>query len=191
MKIIKQLSNGFRRLTRRLGLWKSVGEKCTILEGDTFLVSYPKSGNTWLRFLIGQTIVKRPLDFYTINSVIPQVYSYTDRELLKMKRPRIIKSHSSYKSYYPKVIYIVRDPRDVAISAYFWQKKVGIFAKQGVNFSLREYLTYFVESEIDTTGSINWGKHVGSWVDRANELGNRLFILKYEDVKKDPALLVF
>lgn len=186
MKTFKQLSDGFSRLTRRLGVWENAGKNCTILKTDTFLVSYPKSGNTWLRFLLAQVMAKQQLDFYTIEKIIPDIYENSDHRLLKIKNPRVLKSHETYCSDYPRVIYIVRDPRDVAISYYYWQKKVGMLAKYGADFSLRDYLKHgFLESE--KMGIISWAKHVDSWVSHVDTLGEHLLIIRYEDIEKEPS----
>jgi len=186
MKTFKQLSDGFSRLTRCLGIWENAGKNCTVLKTDTFLVSYPKSGNTWLRFLLAQYMTNQPLDFYTIEKVIPDIHENSDRKLLKIKNPRILKSHQTYHSDYPRVIYIVRDPRDVAISFYYWQKKVGMLAKYGADFSLQDYLKHgFVESE--KMGIISWAKHVDSWISHADVLGKHLLIIRYEDIEKEPS----
>ena len=38
-----------------------------------------------------------------------------------MRRPRILKSHEHFDYRYKRMIYIVRDPRDVLISFYNYQ----------------------------------------------------------------------
>ena len=42
-----------------------------------------------------------------------------------LPRPRVLKSHESFQPHYPSVIYIVRDPRDVAVSYYHHAMKWG------------------------------------------------------------------
>ncbi len=185
---IKQLSDGSSRLKmligKRFGLWKPAGTKVTILEGDTFLVTYPKSGTTWLQFLVAQAIAKQPLDFNSLDKISPDIHRYSDSQLMKVKQPRLLKSHG-ISSKYPQVIYLVRDPRDVAISMYFWQKKVGMLKKLGINPSLREYLEdCFPENK---QGFMGWNEHVDFWMNRAEVMGEHLLTLRYEDIKINPS----
>ena len=43
---------------------------------DTFLVSYPKSGNTWARFLLGNLLEPdSPVSFKNIEKIIPRYLS--------------------------------------------------------------------------------------------------------------------
>ena len=185
MRIMTRVRYLYKRIEVKLKRWKPAGTDFTILHDDAFLVSYPKSGNTWLRFLLGQARLARPLDFTSIEPVIPDIYQNSDRELLRVSRPRALKSHEMYSDLYPKVIYLVRDPRDVAISFYYWRKKTGVFKIRGLDLSLADYLKqHFAEKEFAYASG--WGEHVESWMEQAPFLGNRLLTLKYEDVEQSP-----
>jgi hypothetical protein len=94
------------------------GRNLAVYPDDTFLVSFPRSGNTWTRFLMAN--LAHPgteVSFANIERLIPDTASQSSRTLKRTPRPRIIKSHEYFDARYPKVIYIVRDPRDVALSA--------------------------------------------------------------------------
>src|SRR5437773_5781175 len=100
------------------------GRHLTTFPDDTFLVSFPRSGNTWTRFLIGNLIQpSAPITFLNIENVIPDTNALSKSYLDRVSRPRILKSHEHFDPRYRKVIYIVRDPRDVALSHYNWQRK--------------------------------------------------------------------
>jgi len=104
------------------------GRGVTVFPDDVFLVSYPRSGNTWTRFLLGNLLWQNdPVTFLNIESRIPEIYFNPDRFMRALQRPRLLKSHESFQPHYPHVIYIVRDPRDVAISFYHHNVKAGIF----------------------------------------------------------------
>src|SRR5580700_5193940 len=91
---------------------------------DTFVVSYPRSGNTWTRFLIASLVFpSEVVTFTNIDRMIPDTSSQSNRALKRTPRPRIIKSHQYFDPRYRRVIYIVRDPRDVALSYYDFQRK--------------------------------------------------------------------
>src|ERR671925_279845 len=116
------LSKGWRRFkyaSRILLGRRNAGRNLTVFPDDVFLVSYPRSGNTWTRFLIANLIYpSEPVNFANIESRVPEIYLWRDRDLRKLSRPRILKSHEYFDPRYKKTIYIARDPRDVAVSVY-------------------------------------------------------------------------
>jgi hypothetical protein len=63
--------------------------------------------------------------FANIESRIPEIYFNPDRYMRALPRPRLLKSHECFQPHYPGVTYIVRDPRDVAISYYHHNVKAG------------------------------------------------------------------
>lgn len=173
-----------RKILRKFGLVKAAGNDLTIFPNDIFLVSYPRSGNTWMRFLIGQARSKRALNFNSLELKVPDIYQNSDWEMVGAPRPRVLKSHELYDKRYPKIIYLVRDPRDVAISYYYWRKKTGTFEKRGVYPTLEEYLYYhFSDQEFNFIG---WLDHVDSWLGNSSLLGDKLFVIRYEDLEKQP-----
>jgi hypothetical protein len=67
------------------------GRGLTVFSDDVFLVSYPRSGNTWTRFLLGNLIYQdEPVTFANIESRIPEIYFNPDHKMRKLPRPRII-----------------------------------------------------------------------------------------------------
>jgi hypothetical protein len=158
------------------------GRYLDVWPDDVFILSFPKSGNTWTRFLIGNLIYpETPADFSNINRLTPDPEAMSKRELAKMPRPRIIKSHQYFDPRYPRVIYIVRDPRDVMLSMYHFQRKCRVIEDQ---FPLEKYATQFIAGKTSPYGS--WGDNVASWlVTRQNRPG--FLLLRYEDMLEDAA----
>jgi Sulfotransferase domain len=174
----KSLAAYARVVTKR----QAAARGLTVYPDDTFLVSFPRSGNTWVRFLVCNLInPDDAVDFARLESRIPEIYDLTDRALRAFPRPRILKSHESFDPRYKKVIYIVRDPRDVVLSYYEFQLKRRVITE---SCSLEEFLPRFMESEFEPkTGS--WRDHVLSWV--ATRGGQRNFLLlRYENMLADP-----
>ena len=150
-----------------------------IYPDDTFVVSYPKSGNTWTRFLIANLLhPTQPVTFANIERLIPDTSSQSSRALKRIPRPRVIKSHEYFDPRYKRVIYIVRDPRDVALSYYHFQRKSRHIED---NYPLESYVDDFVNGNLGSTEWGNWGENVGSWlVTRWNS--KNFLLLRYEDM---------
>ena len=159
---------------------KNAGRGLTVYPDDTFLVSFPRSGNTWTRFLVCNLLdPDHPITFAALESRIPEIYDVPDRILRRFPRPRIIKSHESFDPRYRKIIYIVRDPRDVVVSYYQFQLKRRVISD---DCSLEEFVPRFMESEFEpTTGC--WADHVLSWLATRHGGSNFLF-LRYEDMQQ-------
>src|SRR5437763_15946727 len=90
------------------------GRRLTVFPDDVFLVSYPRSGNTWTRFLIGNLLDQEdPITFANIESRIPEIYLFPDKGLLGLPRPRIRKSHEYFAHRYKRVADVMRRLRAV------------------------------------------------------------------------------
>ncbi len=166
---------------RAFGL-KPPGRNLTVFPDDAFLVSYPKSGNTWARFLIANLL--RPheeVGFSNIHKIIPGIDVVRHRDMLRVPRPRIIKSHQYFDPRYRRVVYIVRDPRDVALSEYHSQRKS---KRIGDDYPIEEFVRRFLAGESCDYGS--WGEHATSWLStRYGQPG--FLLLRYEDMLQDTA----
>src|ERR1700688_3546261 len=126
-RLLGALAQAGRVLTGR----QIAGRNLTVFPDDVFLVSYPRSGNTWTRFLISNLIYQEePTTFANIEKRIPEIYFNADHAMRKLPRPRILKSHECFQPHYKHVICIVRDPRDVAVSFYHHNVKAGNFPEE-------------------------------------------------------------
>jgi Sulfotransferase domain len=163
----------------------NAGRRLTILPDDRFLVSYPRSGSTWTRFLIGNLLsTGEPITFANVESRCPSIYICSDRQLRRVARPRLLTSHESFDPCYKTIIYVVRDPRDVAVSFYHYSIK-----NQHIpdNYPLDNFVSRFVAVEIDPVydrwGS--WADNVMSWTSmRQGHAG--FLLLRYEDMVDAP-----
>jgi hypothetical protein len=170
----------FRRLMRAsrqvLGRTSLAGH-FEIYDDDVFLVSFPKSGNTWTRFLIANLVhPEERVDFSNIDLLVPESENLTRNEVARVSRPRIMKSHAYFDPRYPKVIYIVRDPRDVVVSQFhFYRKRRRI----GDDYSIEQFVTRFVAGDTSDYGS--WGDNVATWLVTRQKSADFL-LLRYEDL---------
>jgi sulfotransferase family protein len=149
----------------------------TVLPSDVFVVSYPRSGNTWLRFLLANALRPgRQATFADVGDVVPDIYDETDRALLRRPEPRVLKSHEPYDERYRRVLYAVRDPADVAVSYYHYLIKMRTI---GRDYDLERFVESFVAGRLDDFGT--WGDHVTGWLD-AREGDHDFVLLRYEDM---------
>src|SRR5437868_706130 len=137
------------------------GRNFAVHPDDTFLVSYPRSGNTWTRFLIANLVHPGgKVSFANIEKLIPDTSSQSNKTLKSTPRPRIIKTHEYFDHRYPKTIYIVRDPRDVALSYYDFHRKYG-FIYDGL--PIEQFVADLVGGRLISADWGTWAENVASW----------------------------
>src|ERR1700675_2075178 len=78
----------------------------TIFDDDIFLTSYPRSGNTWTRFLVGNLVhTEEAVTFLNVERLVPDMYKHSDHYLRNLPGPRILKSHEVFDPRYKRIIY--------------------------------------------------------------------------------------
>lgn len=160
------------------------GPDLPVFPDDTFLAAYPKSGNTWTRFLVGNLVHEDgPVTFLNIREIIPHLDVKSTRFFKTMPRARVINCHEPFNPRYKRVIYVVRDPRDVAVSLYHFQRKRRVIEDK---YPIESFITRFLAGENvrpDRMGS--WAENVTSWLAvRQNSPG--FLLLRYEDMLENP-----
>ncbi len=178
-RLFGALAQAGRVLTGR----QIAGRGLTVFPDDVFLVSYPRSGNTWTRFLLGNLIYQdAAVTFSNIESRIPEIYFNRDRFLRQLPRPRMLKSHESFQPHYSRVIYIVRDPRDVAVSFYHHNVKARNIPD---DYPMSSFVPRFIAGEFDRKFG-SWRDNVLSWTVLRKD-DPWFLLLRYEDLKRDTA----
>jgi len=168
--------NVLEPLRKRVGSPRTV----TVFKDDVFIVSYPKSGNTWCRFLVGNLLSNdMGVSFANVEARIPDIYRHSNNYLLKIPRPRVLKSHEYFIPDYRKVIYVIRDPRAVAVSYYHYLQDYTGNHSVG---DLTSFVDAFLDGKLDSYGA--WGQHVGSWYWEISN-NKHVLLLKYEDILND------
>lgn len=145
-------------------------------ENDSFAGEYPKSGITWLRFLLYEILTGKPATWPDVNRVV------IDRAYAAPVFPnggRMIPTHEPYRREYHKAIYLVRDARDVVLSEYAFEKALGIFTGD-----LDAFIKAFLKGKVNGYGA--WHRHVASWLDAADAGKVNLLVVKYEDMRRNP-----
>ncbi|NJN86848.1 MAG: sulfotransferase domain-containing protein [Leptolyngbyaceae cyanobacterium SL_7_1] len=149
---------------------------------DIFLVSYPKSGNTWMRFLIGNYLTGNQCDFCNSHLIIPDIH-YNPERISQLRTPRFIKSHHPFNPSFKRVIYTARDGRDVAVSYYFYALKFKLIDKET---SFEQFvLEIFDQSKIDNFTP--WSNHIHTWLDNPPQ---KFKLFTYEEMLGDTARIL-
>lgn len=166
MKIINQISSSIaNKIPKKT--------KYNFFDDDVLLVSYPKSGNTWVRFLFANLLKESSseiINFHNVHRYCPEL-DIQNKEISKLHRPRVIKSHQLYNASFPRVIYIVRDCRDVYVSYYHYVKN-----NIPADWSFKDFI------ELHNFPYGYWSHHVNSWINsKSEDLGNFKIVL-YEDL---------
>jgi hypothetical protein len=145
-------------------------------EDDIFIVSYPKSGTTWIQMILHQIMSDGAMNIPHIDIVAPHFEETLlpfGRTIDELSRPRVVKSHLSYQQI-PKgpgrYIYALRDGRDVAVS-YFHQ------FSHLYKDTFDRFFDDFMRGKLPY-GS--WFSHVAEWTDNRNDLN--MLIVKFEEL---------
>nr|XP_056701853.1 sulfotransferase 2B1-like [Euleptes europaea] len=159
-----------------------------ILDDDVIIVTYPKSGTIWMAEILG--LIKQKGDPTWNHNLItwkrsPWIESITGLEnALLNPPPRILLSHLQFhlfpKSFLQtkaKVIYILRNPKDVLVSFYHFSIFMKIFPDPG---SLEEFLEKFLSGNVHY-GS--WFDHVKGWMEMKGS--PNFFFITYEELQQD------
>lgn len=148
-----------------------------IYPDDTFLVYFPGCGDSWTLFLIANLLQLDPrVTLLDVERLIPAIDGQTRRFFKAMPRPRVIRHHESFHPRYKNVIYIVRDPRDVLLSAY--NSSLERTNSDG-SYPFMSFVTEFVTGTRSPVGS--WGENVASWLATRGS-APRFLLLRYEDL---------
>lgn len=131
-----------------------------------YIISYPRSGSTWMRHLIANYIADPVVTPEELKSIIP------DGEITTHTQARFIKTHHQYKPSMGKSLYIVRDPRAVAWSYWNYQ----VYRKQ-TSLPFDQWLHFFIT---DGFKFGRWDHHVSS------ALSTQALVIRYKDLHRNP-----
>jgi sulfotransferase family protein len=145
---------------------------------DVFVASYPRSGNTLVRFLLAHLATGEAPDFESVDRLIPNVGDHAGAPGLAAGG-RLVKTHEPYRREYRRAVYLVRDVRDVLVSWYRVLRQ-----DPDDTADLDGFVRVFMTDRASPYG--RWTDHVRSWHD-ARGRGAAILIRRFEDVRADPA----
>lgn len=157
------------------------GRSVRVRDDYVFLTSYPKSGNTWMRFIVSN--LKHPDSETNLENVltrIPDIYDFPNHFLESVPSPKVLKSHEQYDHRYPRTIYVVRDPRACSLSYYHYLLRKGLISE---DVPVDDYIDGFLEGRYSRFGT--WRDHVRSWLLMKSEDPDFMMV-RYEDLTESP-----
>ena len=160
----------------------------SLADCDAYLISYPKSGRTWLQRLIVEAYLHKADNFSEVKDIF-DLHNYINTF------PKILPTHGGacweesftvqdqndieamdYQAYLAKpIVFMVRDPRDVLVSQYYHMKyRTGI-----KNISKHE----LIHSEV--IGLPKMIAYMNKWMTLSKESTNNIKIFSYEELHRD------
>ncbi len=209
---VRQLwQTGRKKMSRRILHWQMRGQPETeilaaerklrgveqfdkLQRADIVVVSFGKSGRTWLRVMIShlfrvmyglpENAVLGFDNFHNLNKSVPKTFFTHDNYIKDYTGD----PHSKAPFYHKRVILLARDPRDVAVSQFFQWKfrikptKVAInnYPPQGSDISLFDFVMG------DNGGSMQAvTDYLNLWAREVDKM-EHFHLLRYEDLRARP-----
>lgn len=152
---------------------------------DIYVVTYPRSGTTWMVYMLHLLVHPGRTEFEHINEVCPwferslSIGSHRAEDFEAVPSPRVFKSHLPW-GWLPRpgrYVYVVRDGRDVAASYYqFYRRYLGFTG------AFDDFFERFLDGQLQYRG---WFEHVQGW--RAHGGDPDVCVVEYEALERDPA----
>lgn len=187
-RLIRLVWSFFGKILSRISTTKSLLEFIP-RSGDIFIVTYMRSGTTWMQMILYQLTSDGNMNFRYMEDLSPWFEMELDdvQKLDYLESPRFFKTHAPYKlvpkKWPVKYIYIIRNGMDVAVSQYYHLKS--LFYPQ-LKFET-SFEKYFIDCDFELERfkyyECGWFKHVAQWLENKNRLN--ILYLKYEDMSRD------
>ncbi|CAH1105251.1 unnamed protein product [Psylliodes chrysocephalus] len=172
-----------------------------IRKDDIWLISFPRTGSTWCQEIVW--LLGNNMDFEGSQSTLQQIrapliemsvalYEYADQFknlftnsvdfVNQLPSPRYVKSHLPFQllptemqQVKPKIIYLIRDPKDTCVSLYYHCKLL-----HGFNVEFDTFCDLFIN------GAVIYGDLLDHYLEFWNRRHQEnILILRYEDMKED------
>ena len=144
-----------------------------VLPDDTYVVSYPRSGNTWTRYILSYLVrgTEATLDPQAVNDIVPDAYVHSATINAQSHR-RLIKIHEPFLDKCPRVICVHRDYRESLVSYWHFIRRSEGYAG---SFSA------FLRSGIPGRHG-GWKRHIHAMWRRQETDPATIHVIRYTDL---------
>ena len=165
-----------------------------------WIASYPKSGNTWVRFLLAHLLLKNIERSAQVARQIPDIHDGVAGAHLFGKQLTLIKTHWKFWTGLPLredtagAVYLLRHPIDVLESNQNYAlQRSGNLRREATPAEIaklahqlaEDYIAHGGHPRFRDFGIGSWEEHVRSWTFPG--IAFPRLVVKYEDLKADPA----
>jgi hypothetical protein len=156
-----------------------------------WIASYPKSGNTWVRFMACNLLFGTQSSAAALNTMSPDIHEWGSESLAD--HSGLVKTHFCYSPVLPlrertaAAVYVIRQPADVLLSNFHYsQRATGGSRPAGDLFD--RYVELFLRHRGDPhwieRGMGSWENNVRSWLDARSTVP--VVPIRYEDLHQHP-----
>jgi Sulfotransferase domain len=147
-----------------------------VRDTDLFIVSYPRSGNTWTRYILAYLDrgVDSTIPYDELGAIVPDAY-YSAERINATRGRRIIKIHEPFLEACPRVVYVHRDYRESLVSYWLFVRRFS-----GYDRSFSEFLHGPIPHE---HGS--WKEHIRALHRRRAADPDTIFVIAYDGLVAD------
>ncbi len=179
------MSHRLASAVRRSWLGRQVYRRHWRQTSDVCLLSFPKTGRSWVRVMLGRALQRHyALDdstlslkidaLHDLNEAVPRVrLTHDDNPHLKTPA-ELVQRKNEYRDV--RVILMVRDIRDLVVASYFQMTRRGGHYEGG--------LDAFLKAERGSVSSIIAFYNI--WAEN-RDVPRRFLLMRYEDLRTDPA----
>ena len=162
-----------------------------------WLASYPKSGNTWLRFFLHALLYGAPENSAAVDRRFPEAAR-------NLTPAQLVSGRNYFKTHWvcdpaaipcwgltERAIYMVRNPLQIVVSGWHY-----LILRSGKEYAAasederQEMFLKYASQFVQTGGSLEWKNFgVGSWAENVESWTSApvpVLLLRYEDFLADP-----
>jgi hypothetical protein len=166
---------------------------------DLFICSYPRSGTTWMEEIL--SCVTTNFDKKFMSKKVHDRVAHLEagrtfgqaRYLKNLKSPRLLGTHlplshcpDQLKDLHCKIIYVARNPKDQAVSYYYFHSTAKYLGKKKWDWDT--FLQLYLAGHL-VYGS--WYDHVRDWYLLARERPDKVLFVTYEELQVNLGSMLF
>lgn len=152
-----------------------------------WLASYPKSGNTWLRFFLHNYLFGKATSSQEVAQKIPDIHRI---RTIPSDHPGslLCKTHFALSPHHPSLqdtigfIYLLRHPKDILLSSLNYCRLEGDNLMSEEEFAM-EFIKNMGAPKWEAVGMGSWPSHYHSWMHKPSFPH---IVLRYENMLESP-----